>query len=90
VIGLGYVRWSAERPDISAANSLILTQPKLVQVKPTLATFPTFPWTLAAESSMGVSSDERRVGPISAIAPMKVAQVPKPGGEFHIVDREMA
>ena len=53
VIGLGYVKWSAEQPDISAANSLILTQPKLVQVKPTLVTFPTFPRTLAAESSMG-------------------------------------
>src|SRR6516162_818241 len=36
VIGLGYVKWSAEQADISAANSLILTQPKLVQVKPTL------------------------------------------------------
>ena len=54
VTGLGYVvKWSAEQPDISAANSLILTQPKLVQVKPTLVTFPTFPRTLAAESSMG-------------------------------------
>ena len=29
------------------------------------------------------------VGPITAVAPMKVAQVPKPGGEFQIVDREM-
>src|SRR6516165_4194479 len=29
------------------------------------------------------------VGPITAVAPMKVAQVPKPGGEFEIVDREM-
>ena len=29
------------------------------------------------------------VGPISGVAPMKVAQVPKPGGEFQIVDREM-
>src|SRR6516165_4947533 len=28
-------------------------------------------------------------GPITAVAPMKVAQVPKPGGEFQIVDREM-
>jgi hypothetical protein len=28
-------------------------------------------------------------GPITAAAPMKVAQVPKPGGEFQIVDREM-
>jgi D-arabinose 1-dehydrogenase-like Zn-dependent alcohol dehydrogenase len=27
--------------------------------------------------------------PITAVAPMKVAQVPKPGGEFQIVDREM-
>ena len=53
VVGLGYVKWSAEQADISAANSLILTQPKLVQVKPTLVTFPTFPRTLAAESSMG-------------------------------------
>ena len=24
------------------------------------------------------------VGPITAVAPMKVAQVPKPGGEFEI------
>ena len=29
------------------------------------------------------------VGPISGVAPMKVAQVPKRGGEFQIVDREM-
>ena len=29
------------------------------------------------------------VGPMTAVAPMKVAQVPKPGGEFEIVDREM-
>jgi D-arabinose 1-dehydrogenase-like Zn-dependent alcohol dehydrogenase len=29
------------------------------------------------------------VRPITAVAPMKVAQVPKPGGEFQIVDREM-
>ena len=29
------------------------------------------------------------VGPITAVAPMKVVQVPKPGGEFEIVDREM-
>ena len=29
------------------------------------------------------------VGPITAGASMKVAQVPKPGGEFEIVDREM-
>src|SRR5262249_15604212 len=35
------------------------------------------------------SRPERRIGPISAVAPMKVAQVPKPGGEFQIVDREM-
>ena len=28
------------------------------------------------------------VGPITA-ASMKVAQIPKPGGEFQIVDREM-
>ena|SRR5215469_2672884 len=89
VIGLGYVaKWSAEQPDISAANSLISTQPKLVQVKPTLVTFPTFPRTLAAESSMG-GSDERRTGSISVVALMKVAQVPKPGGRFQIVDREM-
>src|SRR5690348_5491216 len=38
--------------------------------------FPTFPQTLAVENSMGRS-------------PMKAAQVPKPGADFQIVDREM-
>src|SRR5215472_40463 len=38
--------------------------------------FPTFPQTLAVENSVGRS-------------PMKAAQVPKPGADFQIVDREM-
>src|SRR5215510_15310513 len=38
--------------------------------------FPTFPQTLAVENSMGRS-------------PIKAAQVPKPGADFQIVDREM-
>jgi D-arabinose 1-dehydrogenase-like Zn-dependent alcohol dehydrogenase len=65
----------------------------LVREKPTLLTFPAFFSDVGGRKFNGsdviMVATSAAVGPITAVAPMKVAQVPKPGGEFEIVDREI-